>query len=128
MQKISFISVVVALSFLVSGCLPTIFTGATVSAVELAKDRPAAEALTDMRIASAIKGSFIKNNFRELYTKIKVEVVQGRVLYTGVVDKEDLQKHRDAARTFVSEGRFEEALQSLERLRDAKTGIVTRSD
>lgn len=89
MQKISFISVVVALSFLVSGCLPTIFTGATVSAVELAKDRPAGEALTDMRIASAIKGSFIKNNFRELYTKIKVEVVQGRVLYTGVVDKEE---------------------------------------
>ena len=40
------------------------------------------------------------------------------------VTREDLQKHRDAARTFVSEGRFEEALQSLERLRDAKTGIV----
>ena len=62
MQKISFISV--ALSFLVSGCLPTIFKGATVSAVELAKDRPAGEALTDIRIASAIKGSCIKNNFQ----------------------------------------------------------------
>jgi osmotically-inducible protein OsmY len=89
MKKISFISAFVGLSLLVSGCLPTIFTGATASVVELAKDRPAGEALTDIRIASGIKASFIKNNFRELYTKIKVEVVQGRVLYTGVVDKEE---------------------------------------
>ena len=88
MQKVPFISVLM-LSFLVSGCLPAIFTGATASVVELAKDRPAAEALKDVRIASSIKASFIKNNFRELYTKIKVEVVQGRVLYTGVVDKEE---------------------------------------
>ncbi len=88
MQKISSISILM-LSFLVSGCLPAIFTGATVSVVELAKDRPAGEALTDMRIASAIKASFIKNNFRELYTKIKIEVIQGRVLYMGVVDKEE---------------------------------------
>jgi osmotically-inducible protein OsmY len=88
MQKVPFITVVL-LSFLVSGCLPVIFTGATASVTELAKDRPADEALKDFRIASAIKASFIKNNFRELYTKIKVEVVQGRVLYTGLVDKEE---------------------------------------
>jgi osmotically-inducible protein OsmY len=89
MQKISFIIVFLGLSFLVTGCLPTIFTGATASVVELAKDRPVGETLTDIRIASGIKASFIKNNFRELYTKIKIEVVQGRVLYTGTVDKEE---------------------------------------
>lgn len=72
-----------------TGCFPAIFTGATASVTELAKDRPASEALTDIRIASGIKASFIKNNFRELYTKIKIEVVQGRVLYTGAVDKEE---------------------------------------
>lgn len=88
MQKVSFISVVL-LSFLVSACLPVIFTGATASVTELAKDRPKEEALKDFRIATAIKTSFIKNNFRELYTKIKVEVVQGRVLYTGLIDKEE---------------------------------------
>ncbi len=88
MQKAPFISVVLV-SFLVSGCLPVIFTGATASVTELAKDRPKEEALKDFCIASAIKASFIKNNFRELYTKIKVEVVQGRVLYTGLVDKEE---------------------------------------
>ena len=63
MQKVPFITVVL-LSFLVSGCLPVIFTGATASVTELAKDRPADEALKDFRIASAIKASFIKNNFR----------------------------------------------------------------
>ena len=73
MQKISFIIVFLGLSFLVTGCLPTIFTGATASVVELAKDRPVGETLTDIRIASGIKASFIKNNFRELYTKIKNE-------------------------------------------------------
>ncbi len=88
MQKVSFIYFLL-MSFLLTGCLPAIFTGATVSVAEFAKDRPASEALTDMRIASGIKASFIKNNFRELYTKIKIEVVQGRVLYTGLVDKDE---------------------------------------
>ena len=37
MQKVPFITVVL-LSFLVSGCLPVIFTGATASVTELAKE------------------------------------------------------------------------------------------
>lgn len=88
MKKNSVASLVI-LSVLLSGCFPAVFTGATASATEFAKDRPAEETLKDMRISAAIKAAFIKNNFRELYTKITVEVVQGRVLYTGVVDKED---------------------------------------
>lgn len=73
----------------ISGCLPLVFTGAAGSALELAKDRPAGDALTDIRISTGIKADFVKNNFRELYTKIKIEVVQGRVLYTGAIDKEE---------------------------------------
>ena len=74
---------------LLTGCLETIFVGAASSTLEFAKDRPAGDTLTDVRISTAIKGSFIKNNFRDLYSKIKVEVVQGRVLYTGSIEKED---------------------------------------
>lgn len=77
------------LSILLSGCLPAVFTGVTVSAAEFAKDRQAGDTLKDIKISSAIKASFIKNNFRELYTKIKVEVVQGRVLYTGMVNNNE---------------------------------------
>lgn len=82
-------SIFIALFFLISGCLPTIFTGATVSVVELAKDRSTGETLTDARIATAIKTALLKSNFRKLYTKITVEVVKGRVFYTGLVDKEE---------------------------------------
>ncbi len=75
--------------FLLSGCLPTIFAGAAGSTLEFAKDRPAGDTLTDVRISTAIKGTFIKNNFRNLYSKIKIEVVQGRVFYTGDIEKEE---------------------------------------
>ncbi len=85
MQKL----LIVVMSVLLSGCFPTVFTGAAVSATEFAKDRPAGDTLKDIRIATAIKASFAKKNFRELYTKIQVEVVQGRVLYTGRIDKEE---------------------------------------
>lgn len=75
--------------FLLSGCLPTIFAGAAGTTMEFAKDRPAGDTLTDVRISTAIKGAFFKNNFRNLYSKIKIEVVQGRVLFTGDIDKEE---------------------------------------
>lgn len=81
------------INFLVStticGCLPIIFTGAAGSAYELAKDKTTDDTLSDIRISASIKAEFIKSNFRELYTKIKVEVVQGRVLYTGSIDKDE---------------------------------------
>ncbi len=76
-------------TLLLSGCLPTLFAGAASSTLEFAKDRPAGDTLTDVRISTAIKGAFIKNNFRNLYSKIKIEVVQGRVLYTGNIEREE---------------------------------------
>lgn len=90
MEKVYTNIVILILSiFLLSGCLPTIFAGAAGSTLEFAKDRPAGDTLTDVRISTAIKGAFMKNNFRNLYSKIKVEVVQGRVLYTGDIEKEE---------------------------------------
>ncbi len=72
-----------------SGCLPTVFTAATTSTVAVAKDQSLGSTVDDVKIATGIKASFVKNNFKELYTKIAVEVVQGRVLYTGTVEKEE---------------------------------------
>lgn len=76
-------------SLAISGCLPAVFTGATSSAMEFAKDRPAGDTLADAKIAARIKAELVKTNFRELFTKIKLEVVQGRVFYTGLVKKEE---------------------------------------
>jgi osmotically-inducible protein OsmY len=75
--------------FLLSGCFPAIFTGATGSVMEFAKDRPAGDTLTDVRISTKIKSALVKSNFRQLFTKISVEVVQGRVFYTGIIAKEE---------------------------------------
>ena len=75
-------------SVMLSGCLETMFAGTAGGVMEFAKDRPAGDTMTDVRISTSIKGEFIKKNFRDLYTKIKIEVVQGRVLFTGVIDNE----------------------------------------
>lgn len=74
--------------FSLSGCLQTVFTGAAGSAVELAKDRGAKQALTDARISAGIKADLIKSGVREYFTKIKVDVVDGRVLLTGAIEKD----------------------------------------
>lgn len=83
------ITFILFVSLMLSGCLAAVFTGAAGSALQFAKDRPAGDTLTDVRISTAIKSEFIKRNFRELYAKIKTEVVQGRVLFTGVIDKDE---------------------------------------
>ena len=77
------------LSISLIGCLPTIFTGATGSAMEFAKDRSAGETITDARISAAIKASLIKENFKYVYSRIKVEVVKGVVFFTGSVEKNE---------------------------------------
>jgi osmotically-inducible protein OsmY len=75
-------------STVLTGCLETMFVGTTGTVMELAKDRSANDALTDVKISTAIKAEFVRKNFRELYAKIKIEVVQGRVLLTGMIDNE----------------------------------------
>lgn len=86
-QYIKIVTILFA-STMLSGCLETMFVGTAGTVMELAKDRPAADAVTDVRISTAIKAEFVKRNFRELYTKIKIEVVQGRVLMTGMIDND----------------------------------------
>jgi len=78
-----------ALSFNLSGCLPAIFTAATTTGIAASKDQPLSETLKDSRISAGIKADLVKNNFRGLGAKIKVEVSQGRVLLTGNIQKEE---------------------------------------
>lgn len=78
----------IALSFSLSACLPAIFTAATTTGIVASKDQPISETLNDARISASIKADLVKNNFRDLGAKIKVEVSQGRVLLTGNIQKE----------------------------------------
>lgn len=97
MNKIA-LSLLILLSLLLSGCFPTIFAGATRATVAAAKDRSIGDAVDDAKISAKIKADFIKDGFRALYTKIDVEVINGRVMYTGVVDsEEDIMKALEIA-------------------------------
>lgn len=80
---------IIMLSFSLKSCMPAIFTAAAGSTLAVAKDRSIGETIDDVKISGRIQTAFIKYNFKELYTKIKVEVSQGRVLLTGIVDNED---------------------------------------
>ena len=72
-----------------SGCFPMIFTGATGATFAVAKDRTLHETMDDVKLSAALRADLIKTGFRDIYTKINVEVIDGRVLYTGKVDKEE---------------------------------------
>nr|WP_253310037.1 BON domain-containing protein [Rickettsia endosymbiont of Ceutorhynchus assimilis] len=86
MQKIL---IIMFLSLTLSGCLPAIFTAATTTGIAASKDQPMSETINDSKISAAIKTALIKNNFKELGAKIKVEVSQARVLFTGNIEKEE---------------------------------------
>ena len=88
-KKFTKVITIVFATFMLSGCLETMFAGTAGTVMEFAKDRPVGDTMTDVRISTAIKGEFIKKDFRDLYTKIKTEVVQGRVLFTGVIENEE---------------------------------------
>ncbi|WP_341787737.1 BON domain-containing protein [Rickettsia endosymbiont of Cantharis rufa] len=76
------------ISFNLSACLPVIFAAATTTGIVASKDQPMSETLNDSRISAGIKADLVKNNFKDLGAKIKVEVSQGRVLLTGNIQKE----------------------------------------
>lgn len=97
MNKLN-LSLLIVASLLLSGCFPTVFAGATGATVAVAKDRSVGDAVEDAKISAKIKGNFIKDGFRALYAKIDVEVIDGRVMYTGVVDsEEDIMKALEIA-------------------------------
>jgi osmotically-inducible protein OsmY len=83
------ISVLLLISSCLTSCLPVIFTAATGSTLAIAKDRSIGEAIDDAKISAAIKSELLKVNFRGMYNKIDVNVVQGRVLYTGTIASEE---------------------------------------
>ncbi|MDX2049963.1 MAG: BON domain-containing protein [Rickettsiaceae bacterium] len=88
MKKFNFIILVFVL-FELQACMPTIFAAATTTTFATAKDRSLGNTIDDVIISTTIRKEFISHGFKKLYTKINVEVVQGRVLLTGDVESQD---------------------------------------
>jgi osmotically-inducible protein OsmY len=89
---------IICMMMSLSGCMPAIFGTAAGTTVSVAKDRSVGSTMDDIKISAGIKKDFISQGFRDLYTKIDVEVADGRVLYTGsVANDEDIMKAVDIA-------------------------------
>lgn len=86
MQKIG---ILITLSLMLQGCLPAIFGATAGTAIAASKDRSFGGAVDDVTISTKIKKDFISEGFKELYTTIDVEVMNGRVMYTGSVKSEE---------------------------------------
>lgn len=83
------IGILILLSLMLQGCLPTVFGATAGTAIAASKDRSIGGAIDDATIAAKIKKDFVSEGFRELYTKIDVEVMNGRVMYAGSVKTEE---------------------------------------
>ena len=83
------IIVTMLMTSLLSGCLPALFGTAASSSLDFAKDRSARETVQDYKISIAMKKRFMIKGFSDLYSRITVEVIEGRVMLLGEVKEEE---------------------------------------
>jgi len=77
------------------GCAPLVVGGAAVGATVVAQDRPVKTAIADTAIQADIDKRLFEFNV-EVFKRVDIEVVEGKVLLTGTVP--DPQNRIDAAR------------------------------
>jgi osmotically-inducible protein OsmY len=85
------LAALVAVLFLVSGCIPALVAGGTETAVVVAQERSVGNAVDDASILVQIKNLYLKQDTKDLFANVEIKVVEGRVLLTGNVDKADSQ-------------------------------------
>ncbi len=83
------ILLILIVSCTLTACLPAIFSAASATTIATAKDRTFGNTIDDITISARIRKDFIAKGFKKLYTKITVEVIEGRVLLTGEVESEE---------------------------------------
>lgn len=67
-----------------SGCAPALFLGGAKAGATMAQERTVGAAIDDIGIQTNIEGKLAGESF-ELFRKVDVEVINGRVLMTGIV-------------------------------------------
>ncbi len=76
--------------FLITGlsnCAQVIIGGATSGGLILVQERSAEDAAKDLIIKTKIEESLFSNNYDDLFSKVKVIVIEGRVLLVGTLNK-----------------------------------------
>ena len=85
MIRLSFI----ILFFIISGCAPVVVGGVTKGAVVLTQERSSQEAAKDLVIKTKIEEALFSDNFDDLFSKVKVIVIEGRVLLVGLLNNNE---------------------------------------
>lgn len=89
------LSLGLALPLGLAGCGPAVLGGAAVGATVVAQDRPVKQAISDTAIHASIDKKLIEFSV-EIFQKVDISVVEGKVLLTGLVPEP--QNRVDAAR------------------------------
>ncbi len=77
------------------GCAPLVVGGAAVGATVVAQDRPVKTAISDSAIQASVNRKLLEFDVK-VYQRVDIEVVEGRVLLTGIVPNPE--NRIDAAR------------------------------
>lgn len=76
---------------LLPGCAGLVLGGGGVTGMAVAQERPLERGAHDIAIASDLRSKYLQTQFDDLFLRISVLVVEGRILLTGTVDTRDLR-------------------------------------
>jgi osmotically-inducible protein OsmY len=97
-KMISKTTLIFFIAVFLSSCVAAVGTGVMSLGLSAAKDKTIGESLDDSKISASIKKELLISGFKNLYARINVEVVKGKVMYTGyVANDEDILTAIDIA-------------------------------
>lgn len=90
MKIFKYISLIICTVIFTQSCTPVVVGGAAATGVAVAaQDRSAGRTVDDTAISTQIKDHLISSEFKGLFTGVGVEVHEGRVMLTGLVNSYD---------------------------------------
>ncbi len=101
----------VALSAALGGCVPVVLGGAAVGATVAAQERSVSDAVDDSIIQAEVGRALFEFNV-DVFQKVDIEVVEGKVLLTGLVPEPQFRV--DAARLAWQTDGVREVINELE--------------
>jgi osmotically-inducible protein OsmY len=91
MTRLSAFALCMLTCFAASGCIPLLVAGGTETAVVVAQERSAGNAVDDASILLKLKTQFINQEDKDMFRNVEIKVTEGSVLLTGNVDKPESQ-------------------------------------
>lgn len=76
---------------LLPGCAGLVVGGGGIGGMAAAQERPLERGAIDLAIKSELLSTYFQTQFDELFSRVNVLVVEGRVLLTGTVETRDLR-------------------------------------